>query len=119
MQSSRQSNIHEDNGIGTSSRRWIDLIGFGPRKDYNDTAYNDQNHIQVESNKDKSIPLFRPYYTTFLGIPYDEGAYRGRMKPPLAGLISIISQELRCMRPNFSFQNGAKIESMLYHLHFD
>lgn len=44
--------------------------------------------------KNRNIDVFRPY-CTFLQAPYDEAAYRALMKPPLGGLATIISRDLK------------------------
>ncbi|KAH9571581.1 hypothetical protein CY35_02G101100 [Sphagnum magellanicum] len=43
-------------------------------------------------NKNKSVDIFRPY-VRFLSELYDEAAYRALMKPPLGGLMSIVSRD--------------------------
>jgi len=45
-----------------------------------------------EENKNKSVDIFRPY-VRFLTEMYDEAAYRALMKPPLGGLMSIVSRD--------------------------
>ncbi|CAK9871271.1 unnamed protein product [Sphagnum jensenii] len=45
-----------------------------------------------EENKNKSVDIFQPY-VRFLTEMYDEAAYRALMKPPLGGLMSIVSRD--------------------------
>jgi len=50
---------------------------------------------RIESDrKDKSLDCFRPYLNHYR-LPYDEIVYRSMMKPPLGGLVSIVSPELK------------------------
>jgi hypothetical protein len=44
-----------------------------------------------EENKNKSVDIFQPYVRFLLEL-YDEAAYRALMKPPLGGLMSIVSR---------------------------
>lgn len=44
--------------------------------------------------KNRDICLFRPYFT-FLQAAYDEAAYRALMKPPLGGLATLVSRDLK------------------------
>jgi hypothetical protein len=44
-----------------------------------------------EENRNKSVDIFQPY-VRFLSELYDEAAYRALMKPPLGGLMSIVSR---------------------------
>lgn len=48
----------------------------------------------IEEAKHRNVDVFRPYLT-FLQAPYDEAGYRAMMKPPLGGLASIISGDLK------------------------
>lgn len=57
--------------------------------------------IMVDGVKNRDIGLFRPYFT-FLQAPYDETAYRALMKPPLGGLATIVSRDLKRMTSNLS-----------------
>lgn len=50
--------------------------------------------IMHEDLRSKDIDLFRPYFT-FLHAPYDEASYRALMKPPLGGLATIVSRDLK------------------------
>ena len=50
----------------------------------------------IDEAKTRSIGTFRPYLP-FLEAPYDEAAYRAMMKPPLGGLATIISRDLKRM----------------------
>ncbi|KAG0577299.1 hypothetical protein M758_5G140200 [Ceratodon purpureus] len=52
--------------------------------------------IMTDEVKSRNIGAFRPYFT-FLQAPYDEAAYRALMKPPLGGLATIISRDLKRM----------------------
>lgn len=50
----------------------------------------------LEDQRNRSVDLFRPYLK-FLQAPYDEAAYRAMMRPPLGGLATIISRDLKRM----------------------
>lgn len=50
----------------------------------------------IEEAKNRNVDTFRPYLP-FLQTPYDEAAYRALMKPPLGGLATIISRDLKRM----------------------
>jgi hypothetical protein len=52
--------------------------------------------IMTDEVKNRNIAAFRPYFT-FLQAPYDETAYRALMKPPLGGLATIVSRDLKRM----------------------
>ena len=93
-----------------SSRRWTgDLIDH-----YDSSAcIRNQDHL---NNTKKSLELFRPYYNAFLLRPYNEASYRAYMKPPLAGLISILSSDLKVRQPSFSLSHmnpSCTMEAML------
>lgn len=50
---------------------------------------------RIESDrKEKILDCFRPYLYHYR-LPYDEIVYRSMMKPPLGGLVSIVSPELK------------------------
>lgn len=103
-----------------SSRRWGDLT-FGSKRDDLPNQHHSHHHYHDHidfTHKDKSLDLFRPYYTAFLTSPYNEPAYRACMKPPLAGLISIVSRELKFTQPSFSLHTTT-MEAMLHHLNLD
>ncbi|KAG0582472.1 hypothetical protein M758_3G062100 [Ceratodon purpureus] len=50
----------------------------------------------IDDAKNRPIGTFRPYLP-FLQASYDEAAYRAMMKPPLGGLATIISRDLKRM----------------------
>ena len=50
----------------------------------------------IEEQRTRSVDLFRPYLR-FLQAPYNEAEYRSMMKPPLGGLATIISRDLKRM----------------------
>jgi len=50
----------------------------------------------IDEAKNRNVDTFRPYLT-FLQATYDEAAYRALMKPPLGGLATIISRDLKHM----------------------
>lgn len=50
----------------------------------------------IDEAKNRNIGTFRPYLP-FLQASYDEAAYRAMMKPPLGGLATIISRDLKRM----------------------
>lgn len=74
------------------SQRWVDL-SYTESKRHGFHLHYHHNHLDY-AQKQKTIDFFRPYYLKFFKCPYNEAAYRTRMKPPLAGLISIISPDL-------------------------
>ncbi|MCO5606931.1 hypothetical protein L7F22_061122 [Adiantum nelumboides] len=102
--------LNEDGASG----RWAD-VAFGHK---NDDFLSQSDYDLDFAHKHKSAALFRPYYVNFLLPPYVESAYRAQMRPPLAGLISIISPDLKLRQPSFSLHSTA-MEAMLHHLHFD
>eukprot|EP01018_Ginkgo_biloba_P032680 Gb_01699 [translate_table: standard] len=65
-----------------------------------------KEHQRIESDrKEKTLDCFRPYLR-YYRLHYDEIAYRSMMKPPLGGLVSIVSPELK-RRPSSDF--GRKV----------
>jgi hypothetical protein len=50
----------------------------------------------LEEQKNRSVDIFRPYLK-FVQAPYNEAEYRAMMKPPLGGLATIISRDLKRM----------------------
>ncbi|XP_024379333.1 uncharacterized protein [Physcomitrium patens] len=50
--------------------------------------------LVIEEAKNRNVGSFRPYLSS-LQAPYDEAAYRALMKPPLGGLVTIISKDLK------------------------
>lgn len=66
---------------------WDGLVSiFYPQKKNETTVTNEV--------KPRSFETFRPYFK-FLQVSYDEAAYRALMKPPLGGLATIISRDLK------------------------
>lgn len=62
----------------------------------------DDHTVMSEDVKNRDmIGLFRPYFT-FLQASYDETAYRALMKPPLGGLATIVSRDLKFRVISFS-----------------
>ncbi|KAL8490829.1 hypothetical protein ACS0TY_022728 [Phlomoides rotata] len=50
----------------------------------------DRQPSRVERTSESFVPFFK-----FYQVPYDEMIYRSKMRPPLGGLISIVSPQLR------------------------
>ncbi len=48
----------------------------------------------LEEDGNRGVNMFQPYLK-FLLAPYDQATYRALMKPPLGGLASIISRDLK------------------------
>jgi hypothetical protein len=83
--------------VTSSSKRWIEAECNDGRKLGGVAGYGDG------LNPKRSFDPFRSCYAAFLLQPYDEASYRARMKPPLAGLISILSSsDLKIRQPSFS-----------------
>lgn len=63
---------------------------------------------RIESDrKDKNLDCFRPYLNHYR-LPYDEVVYRSMMKPPLGGLVSIVSPELK-RGPTYDFRRNVHL----------
>lgn len=59
-------------------------------------AQKKEEAAMIEEQRTRSVDLFRPYLR-FLQAPYNEAEYRSMMKPPLGGLATIISRDLKRM----------------------
>lgn len=100
----RQRGIGEEQQEG--SQRWSDL--YETKKECD--SIHDIHRFGHKNTKKKARDLFKPYYINFVKCkPYNEEAYRAKLKPPLAGLISIISSDLSCIK-----QQRLKIAPGLY-----
>jgi hypothetical protein len=67
---------------------WDGLVSlFSSQKKKKDTS------LQAEQ-RHKTLSVFRPY-VKFIQAPYNEAAYRAIMKPPLGGLVSLLSKDLK------------------------
>jgi hypothetical protein len=95
LQEGRLSNARKDKRLVSNSETPISAPARSRRqkKPPPSTPYSRRKPEGLsEGNKNNSVDIFRPY-VRFLSELYDEAAYRALMKPPLGGLMSIVSRD--------------------------
>ena len=85
-------------GRAPSFSGFVSLFHSSKKEDKKEEKQEEQKEeiFVIDEAKNRNIGTFRPYFS-FLQVPYDEAAYRAMMKPPLGGLATIISRDLKRM----------------------